>query len=499
MKPTRRQFLVGAGGATLTIPFLGSLLSSSAADAQPLPTKNLITFQMTNGFFGHHWYPSDDAASGLRLVEPNVREMALSDIAGPISPLLDERFDPFRQKMVLMRHVDRLDQSNHQRGNQLMGWATPGDEEDTTPYIGLPSSIDQLVCEHVFDGLMSPLNVSINWRRSPSCSVSVDPSGNFVFAAGLRPHQAFEQLFADFRIDADLASRRRAYEKSIVDRVLPEYQRLRSHRRLSASDRHLLDEHIEHMHSLQLRLARGVGECTVPDEPVPDDFHSDPTNLTPAGDAAVDLAVAAIRCGLTRVVNLYLNPDTLYDTDLHGVDHHHGASHQSDDEGVAQVFAAQRWITDRLARLLNQLDAAPPASSGGSLLDESLILLSNEIGNQSGRDGNVEGQYDLNHIGLDVQTLLIGSADGALRTGLYLDYRTDFERARWTRYVGTAYNRVLITCMLAMGMRPEQWELDGPGYGDYRGAKYNKTPLDEVVGGDRSGMRELLPRLAPGS
>ena len=88
---------------------------------------------------------------------------------------------------------------------------------------------------------------------------------------------------------------------------------------------------------------------------------------------------------------------------------------------------------------------------------------------------------------------MIGSAGGRLRTGNYLDYRTDFERNRWSRYIGTSYNWVLVTSMLAMGVEPDAWEVNGqPGYGDMRGHNYNMTPLDQVVVGD---LRTYLPRL----
>jgi hypothetical protein len=128
------------------------------------------------------------------------------------------------------------------------------------------------------------------------------------------------------------------------------------------------------------------------------------------------------------------------------------------------------------------------------LLDDSLVLVNNEIGNQSGASGGESpGDYDNNHIGIDVQVMLVGSCGGALRTGNLLDFRTDFTRSRWSQYIGTAYNRVLISCMLAMGLEPDDWEVGGqPGYGDMRGAQYDMTPLDQVVIGD---LRAYLPGL----
>jgi hypothetical protein len=112
---------------------------------------------------------------------------------------------------------------------------------------------------------------------------------------------------------------------------------------------------------------------------------------------------------------------------------------------------------------------------------------------QADASGNQPGDLDLNHIGVDTQVLLVGSCGGRLRTGMYLDYRTDHTRNRWTRYIGTAYNWVLVSAMIAMGLQPADWEVGGqPGYGELRGGVYDMTPPDKVVIGDQ---RSIMPRL----
>jgi hypothetical protein len=61
------------------------------------------------------------------------------------------------------------------------------------------------------------------------------------------------------------------------------------------------------------------------------------------------------------------------------------------------------------------------------------------------------------------------------------------------RYIGTAYNWVLVSAMIAMGLQPDDWEVGGqPGYGDLRGGLYDMTPPDKVVLGDQ---RSIMPRL----
>lgn len=490
----RRHFLMGVGGTALAIPALTSLLPRGEAKAGGLggTERNFISWRITNGHFGHQWYPSDAAVAaggGLQLMEPNVREMALADIAGPISPLLHDGFDPFRDKMTLLRHIDRLDQSDHDAGNGLFGWRT----EDASVMPGLPPSIDQLMAQKVFGGMYVPLNLSVRWSEvGSSCSMSVTQQGNLVVEPGLYPGQAFQQLFVGFDVDDVTAERLRQQRLTLVERALEHYGAVRSNPRLSSADKDLLDEHMQHMQQVEQLLASPAVECVPPTDPGA--FARTPESVNAAAQAQVDIAVAALRCGITRVVNFYLDPDVLMNESLHGVSGgHHGASHDASAGSVESILNAHSWHMDYLLDFVAKLDASVDPLDGTTLLDHSLVLVNNEIGNQNGSAGNDGGQLDLNHIGVDTQTMLIGSCGGRLRTGMFMDYRTDFTRNRWSQYIGTSYNWVLVTCMLAMGLLPEDWEVGGqPGYGDMRGAPYDMTPLDKVVVGD---LRSYLPGL----
>lgn len=488
----RRNFLMGATGAALAIPTLTSLLPPSVARARGADgvRRNFISYRITNGMYGHDWFPTDAAAAGLTLVEPNVREMALADIEGPVSTLLSEAFDPFRDRMNLLRHIDRLDTSDHDRRSGLFGWS----DLEGIDIASLPPSIDNLIAEHAFAIPSVPLNLGIRWSQTgASCSVTITPSGELVEQPSLYPEQAFQSLFGDFDVDDLTATRRREQKRLLVDRALAHYTDVRNHPRLSSADRDRLDEHVEHMFTLEQQLSLSAADCAPPEDD-PTELTGSPEHVNARAQAAVDIAIAALRCEMTQVVNLYLDPDTLFSETLHGVSGgHHGASHDSSEGSQLSIRNAHQWHMGYLADLLRKLDVGEDPITGGTLLDNSLVLVNNEIGNQNGQSGTQPDDIDLNHGALDNQVLMVGSCGGRLRTGHYLDYRTDFERNRWSRYIGTSYNWVLVTAMLAMGVEPEAWETDGqPGYGDMRGHKYNMTPLDQVVVGD---LRSYLPRL----
>jgi hypothetical protein len=487
----RRHFLLGAGGTALAIPMLSSLFGGEARAGGSANPKNFVSWRISNGFYGQHWFPSTAAMAGLQLVEPNVREMALADIAGPVSPILDAKFDPFRDKAILMRHIDRMDWSDHNTASGLFGWSDSTTSlEGVAP--GLPPSIDQIMASKLSGGLWSPLNLTVHWStggRSSSCSMT--PQGQVVYEPGLFPEQAFATLFTGFDPDETVAARLREQRLTMVDRVLDHYTALRNNSRLSTADRDALDQHIEHMHTLELQLANPI-ECAPPEQPGV--YNWTPEAVNSAAQSQVDIAVAALRCGMTHVVNFYIDPDTLLNDALHGViGGHHGASHDSSPPSVDSILNAHRWSLGYLFDFLAKLDETVNID-GTTLLDDSLVFVNNEIGNQSGGSGGeAAGDYDNNHIGIDSQVMLVGSCGGALRTGWFMDYRTDFTRSRWSQYIGTSYNWVLVTCMIAMGLEPDDWEVGGvPGYGDLRGAQYDMTPAGQEVVGD---LRTMLPRL----
>jgi hypothetical protein len=502
-KPTRigrRHFLMGAGGTALAIPLLPSLLRGGAARAADealcdgLTTRNFISWRITNGYYGHQWYPSDAAAAGLAVVEPNVREMMLADIDGPISPVLDASFDPFRSKMILMRHIDRLDYGDHNGANGLFGWSNGLDSLTGIDVASLPPSIDQIMANKVFGGTFSPLNLSVRWSaEGASCSFTTTAQGNLVMEAASYPEQAFQKLFVGLDVDDVTAQRLRAQKLTLVDRALEHYLAVRNDVRLSTTDRDVLDQHIEHMQKLEQQLSCDAIECAPPTEPAT--WNMTPEMVDTAAQAQVDIAVAALRCGLVRVVNFYLDPDVLMTDSLHGVvGGHHGASHDASPPSVVSIENAHKWHMRFLVDFLTKLEDTVNPVDGSTLLDDSLVFVNNEIGNQSGPAGNDPNSLDNNHIGIDTQVMLVGSCGGVLRTGMYLDYRTDFTRSRWSQYIGTSYNWVLVSCMLAMGLQPADWEVGGvEGYGDMRGAQYDMTPLDQVVIGD---LRAMMPRLS---
>src|SRR5262249_36014801 len=147
-----------------------------------------------------------------------------------------------------------------------------------------------------------------------------------------------------------------------------------------------------------------------PTPPMALDANAHP-NFDKITRSQTDLAVAALACGLTRVVTLQLShtvgPHVFSWLNL--TDGHHSLSHSDDSNttGVEQYITAEHWIADQFVYLLKQLDALPEPGADGTLLDHTLVIWVRELAD--GRLHNCES----------VPFILAG-AKGYLKTGRYL-------------------------------------------------------------------------------
>ncbi len=148
------------------------------------------------------------------------------------------------------------------------------------------------------------------------------------------------------------------------------------------------DAHATAVRAIEARLEAETPDCDQPTAP----GSSDGQNRF---DQQIDLAAAALGCGLTRVMSLQMriadvdgsvypwiglsggtadNPGTLQGGHHHYT--HKGPTEDDADEKLTQIYA---WYSGRFSRLLDTL-AATPDLAGGSVLDHTLVLWGSELG-----------------------------------------------------------------------------------------------------------------------
>jgi hypothetical protein len=432
---SRRNFLRGAGGATLALPFLPSL--GRAGGGGPTAPRRLVVVVQPQGFIMDEWRPTGTGS-----------DFQLSPILSPLEPL--------RDRIVVVSGLDNVAPDlNYGAGGHSSalksiltgmplsanlapdGSLLPSDQHITADqsfdvFAGGPS-IDQVLADRMDAptpyrslefgvGTDSYLHALQVFLRGPD-----EPLGTMN-----DPRAAFDRLFADFDPGAPSPLQNlRSARSSVLDRVAGSYEGLAG--RVSAADRQVLEAHAQKLRELELRFANGTvgGQgCSVPSYSLPEGYDPHNSDFDDVGAMAqIDMMVMAMACDMTRVASLQFTqgqnnrfpwlgltiPDVGWPgynavewPDWHGMFHISPDPARDHPEPRAAMVAAMRWYAEKFAYLLQRMAETPDGE--GSLLDSSLVVWVSEFG-----DGAA-------HWAWDVPVVLAGNVGGALQTGRHLQF-----------------------------------------------------------------------------
>jgi hypothetical protein len=508
-RTSRRMFLTGMG-ALVAVPLLPSLLprglrSEARADGTEVP-RRFIAIKAYNGAPVLDFYPrTAPGGYGTRgrdgtvvltdpLPEATGRHADGQPYFGHQAPLTDfaevglgnvfgTAFNPYLAAMTLFRGLDFMPNLNHNHGGFLgnFGLRTNG--------VGgpLPGARINVTIDHVMAASRAvypepPLGPRILHLGSRTNTCSYGPRNpNDLLATGrdaveqskamTNPRVAFDTVFS--KLDDGAAP---SPSTRLVDRVVEDYRQARDGRLLSAEDRRTLERHLTYLEELEARLGTS-GEVCEPGSPLDDldtggEFDVRPETIEAFFDQMVDLVALALSCDLTRVVTLDVQKMIIDDGgDVFGMgdsqnagsagrSNWHLQAHNWDDRAQRWLGIGYRWIAQEVVlRLIERLDEITEAD-GESLLHHSLVLFSNEL--------------SFNHLNYSMPTVLFGRGGGRIRAGRYLDYVDWNQRVRFSQHNGAViegvqYNRLLVTLLQAMGLRPDEYEIEpGKGFGEYR-------------------------------
>jgi len=228
--------------------------------------------------------------------------------------------------------------------------------------------------------------------------------------------------------------------KSALSAVTEQSASLR--KTLGRSDQAKLDEYFTSIRSLEKRLAIQLEKpapaiaCKQPaagpkDPPV----GVDSVILGQRHNLMVDLAVMALACNQTRVVN-WLYADASSGTTRNGESRpHHASTHEEAIDPNMGYQPTSAWFVTRAMEAWSYLvkSMADFKEGDSSLLDRSLVYAST--------DSNLARIHELQGIPM----MTAGSAGGVLKTGLHVDGQ------------GSPGTRVGLTAMRAMGLRLSDW------------------------------------------
>jgi hypothetical protein len=459
----RRRFLSGLAGATLGLPLLESvrfLGRSARAAVVPGPPVYSVFVRQGNGV--------QQAGSG----EPErfwPREL------GPLTPQslgVDNadrtlsRLAPFADRLLLVRGTRFAFPGNgcgHSGGlNQCLTAAKViGNGKDS---LADGPSIDWLLAQQVNPAGVEPLTLMSGPQNAYIAhGLSYSGSGQLRGAAN-NPFTVYQNLVGLAGGPQDVLEQIARRRKSVNDLVRAEMKDLLAKPYLAAGDKQRLQSHFDAIRDLENRMGCNLTDGEVAAMETIGEAAADNDNRVVVAEMMMDLIALAFACDATRVATLQIgtgNDGTRYYVDGQLQNTYHRISHRIDSDGgegeaiegadllhhgIDKLFAGM------FLHLLEKLDALP-GPRGGSLLDDSMALWTNDLANGPP------------HSYSNVPQVVAGRAGGFLATGQYIDAGN------------VTHNRFLNTLINAAGVRK-----DGGGYYDSFGdASLSPGVIDAMI------------------
>lgn len=429
----RRQLAFGLGASLLAAPFVNLLTRSPRASAAaPKKAKRLIVFFSPNGTIHSHWRPKGT-------------ETSFSFGAGSIL----EPLAAHTKNLLVIDGLDFKATDNHEAGMRAMLTGNGGAGD-----VGAGASVDQYIAREISkDSRFPSLDLGVQtsaWGASVQTRMSYSAPGEFV-PPNDSPTDAFRRMFGDLVRDPGAMDAAMARKQSMIDLVRDEVRVLQG--AVGAEEKLKLEQHLDAIRQLEKGLFGGGvtlgGGCKAP--AVTDVNDQEHANFELVTDSMIDLTVAAAACGMTNVLSLQLAhtvaPHVFHHLKL--TEAHHSLSHMEDGNaaGVAAFVKAERFIATKFDRLLTELEKTPEPDGEGSMLDNSVVMWSKELGDSRA------------HTCTSVPFILAGGAQAGLETGRYLKVK------------GEPHQKLLVSTCKLMG-------IDTPTFGD---PSHGTGPLAGVV------------------
>lgn len=404
MTLTRRGFVRSLGTSLLAAPFARLLTSPAHAQGAPR-ARRLVIFSSPNGCIHHRWRP----AGGER-----------DFVLRPGSVL--EPLEAWRDRLLIVDGLNFYTGNNHEGGQAAMLTNQGG---AGTPTRGM--SLDQVIAERIgaqdrFASLEFGVLTDI-WGAGQQTRISYRGPGELVHPDA-DPRRAFARMFGDLAGGADRLARVRQLRRSILDLQTDALTDL--HRRVGRAEQIKLQAHLAAVRTVEQSLFSDVS-CGAPD--APDALAPDQNDNVPALlDAQIELAVTALACGMTKVSSVQLSHTVspVVFSWAGNDEGHHSLSHADDSQAdKVQAFVdAERWVAGRFAHLLQRLQQTPDPETGGTLLDDTIVMWAKEMG-----DPRL-------HVCEAVPFVLAGAVDGG----------------RYLRFDGDAHSKLLVSVARMFGI-----------------------------------------------
>jgi len=403
---SRRAVLKGLGASTMMLP----LLRAERSVAQTATPKRLVCITMTNGnvvddFHAFH------AGGGQTL--------------SPLAPWKDQ-VNTIRGAGYHVMDDEGQRWGGHRSFSSILtGSFRQGAENKTSS--ARNASLDQVVANHFAQTAALPrnyLNLGVKSEQGgwPPTSWRDDMQPN---ANETDSERLFESLFASAAMPPETIDALRQKRGSILDYLGRDLEAFGT--RMGTEDKAKIEAHLTSIRELEVELENEASlVCDAPDVLL--------------GDYAPDrmasmfrMMSAALRCDFTRVITIEMynngggNGNTFpwlnVNRDYHELAH-------AGEESYADKVIVDRWLFEQIVPLVS--DLAGTSEGDGTMLDNSLILVSNDM------------EKGENHNTRHISFATIGNAGGYFNTGRAFDVGEE------------PHNKLLTTIANSMGVETNQ-------------------------------------------
>jgi hypothetical protein len=382
---SRREFLRHLGIGAAALPFVLNLPSLGLASTAQRRKRLVIVFS-PNGVYPKTFWPDEEGDS-----------FTFKESLKPLTKLKD-------RTLILHGVCDKVrgDGDNHMRGIGCLLTGTelfPGNIQggsDTPAGWSKGISIDQELKNFLQAnpatrtrfgslefGVMVPDRAD-TWTRMSYAGP------NKPLAPIDDPYQMFAKLYGRMKDQESL--------RSILDDLQDDFKKVES--LVSAEDRQILDEHTTFVREMEQELTRGLSPLAESSEPKgavplePSLGHAVPKlepgikeendNMPRITKLQTELLVSSFAADFARVATFQFT-NSVGDAKMRwlGIDvGHHHLSHEPDTnkEAVKKLTRINHWYCKQLAHLANRLAETPEPGGQGSLLDNTTIVWTNELG-----------------------------------------------------------------------------------------------------------------------
>ncbi|QSQ13801.1 DUF1552 domain-containing protein [Myxococcus landrumensis] len=470
---SRRSLLKTLAGSAAALP-LANLLGTTNAYAQGTASPmRFIAIFTPHGCLPEYWNPQGEG-EGFSLNFPN----------SMLQPL-----EAHKSKLLVLDGLDYQVLYEHGLTGHEGGPLTflTGSKVNTASGDDLPenASLDQVLAAQAHIGGSTKFrSIQLNaWEQFGGQhvynSISFTANGGRV-PFERNPAGAFQRLFGTApspTTDPVEAGRSTTRRRSLLNYLVKDAERLRN--RLAGAEREKLETHLESLHDIERRL--GALSLTPPGlapAPAPAEGDCSGTNGPPNYDVGslgnlslmpaltklhMDVITRAFACDLTRVVTLTIPGPSMPWLNIHE-DTHNDLAHRLDVTDPTEkarirgkMVQVQRWYAEQVAYLMSGLASIPEGS--GTVLDNTLILWGNELGDSTG------------HMNVRVPTVLAGGAAGKFRMGRFLRLRPagsnplgNWDGPGSPLPGAVAHNKLLVSIAQAFGVNVNTF-----GHPDFKG------------------------------